>query len=409
MNPRRTSVVALSVLTFAAGPAASFGSTVILTRDTVVPVVFDSALTISDSRVGDRFTCHVDADRDLPTGTKFEGRIVAIRVPRSDRPASMDLEFTEIDLPGGASARIHAVPIPLNKDLVRTDANGRLYVKDDVRKQGEYVLGGALGGYLLGSIFHRRITGLFLGTVAGMVAASADHAKSENTVVDRGLKMGALFNQDVTIDTNGGAQAGDRGWDSSNSGGNNRGWDSSGHSDGSGNGNGGSGNGGNGGWDSSSHGGAAGAASGSGASNGTTGGRGWDSGNSNSTTPAPGTQAQPERDVAIRFGDKAVSFDADAVPYYEGETIMVPVEKMAGALGLSFDKGDRNSVYIENEDNSLKLEQDSVTYRLNGKRSSLSHPAVLKHGMLYAPVEVFAPMASKDLLVNGTKLNPKND
>ena len=37
-------------------------------RDAVIPIVFDDQLTIRTNHVGDRFTAHVDHDRDLPDG-----------------------------------------------------------------------------------------------------------------------------------------------------------------------------------------------------------------------------------------------------------------------------------------------------------------------------------------------------
>jgi len=383
MKSRIHNLVAFSLLSVALAPTSALASVITLNRDAVVPIVFDSALTLSDSRVGDLFTCHVEGDRDIPNGTRFEGRIVAIRIPRRERPASMDLEFTSILLPGGGSARIHAIPIPLNKDLVRTDDNGRLYVKNDVRKQGEYVIGGALGGYLIGSLFHRRTTGLFLGTVAGIIAASQDSAKSENTVVDRGAKMGALFNQDATIEI---STRGRGGWDSrpdTNSGApapsGNTGWD--------------------------------------GAHRSTDSGRGWDSSKPHkeaqptpptAPTPAP-VQAppQPPADISVRYADKTLSFSPDAAPYFEGELVMVPLEQMSNLLGVTFELGEKNSVYIESQDVSIKLEQDSATYRVNGKRTSLSHPVVLKNNVLFAPVTIFGQLASKDLIVNGNKVDSK--
>ncbi len=380
MNPRRNSVFALSLLAMSALPISSFANSVTLNRDAVVPIVFDNALNISDSQAGDRFTCHVEGDRDLPTGTRLQGRIVSIRIPRGDRPASMDLEFTSIELPNGVSTRIHALPIPLNKDLVRADDNGRLFVRNDVRRQGAYVIGGALGGYLLGSLFHRRVTGLFLGTVAGMIAADSDRTKSQNTVVDRGTKMGALFNQDVTLEiSDRGRGSWDRGWDSSrptSGGSSNSGWDGTHHGGGSDRG-----------WDSSKP--------------------RTDSQTAPPTAPPATPPAPAVPDISIRLGDKALTFDAEAAPYYDGEVVMVPVERMASLLELSFEKGDKNSAYIESADNSIKLEQDSATYRFNGKRSPLSHPAVVKKDVLYAPASVFAALTTKDLVVNGNKLDSK--
>lgn len=368
MISRRNSLVVWSLLCAAVSPIAASADTVVLARDSVVPVIFDSSLTLSDSRVGDHFTCHVDADRDLPTGTRFEGEIVAIRYPRPYRPASMDLQFTAIDLPNGGSVRINAVPIPLNKDLVRTDADGRLYVKNDVRKQGEYVLGGALGGYLLGSVFHRRITGLLLGTIVGVAAAGADRAHSENDVVEKGAKLGALFNREVTVDLSATGES-ER--------------PATGRS----------------GWDGYTHSGGAAAPVAAPPA-------------PQPAAPAPAAPAKPAgppADIAIRFGDKTLSFDDAVAPYYQGETVMVPLKQMADALGLSYEKGDKDSVYIENDNDSLKLDKDSVNYRFNGNHGTLSHPVAQKGDVLYAPVDVFAQLVSKDLIVNGRKLQKDQD
>jgi hypothetical protein len=295
----------------------------------------------------------------------------------------MDLEFTSIELPNGFHSRIRAVPIPLTEDIVHSNGDGRFVVKNNVRREGEYVVGGALGGYVIGSLFHRRITGLFLGTVAGMVAATADRASSENVVVDRGTRMGALFNQDVRlVVTDHIAGAPDRGWDST------------GHVDSSlavapapplp-----------SGGWDS--------------AHSDPAPSRGWDSAaGKHSDTPVaatPPSVSGENHDVSIRFADKTLSFDADKLPYLDGDIVMVPVQQMADRLSVSLEKGDKNSVYLESGDNSVKLEPGVANYRLNGKRFSLSRPPVDKKGTLFAPASIFATLATKELIVNGNRLD----
>jgi hypothetical protein len=415
MVQQRIFLSSLGLVALVGAPAFASANTITIQRDTVVSAVFDDTLSVRFSRPGDRFTAHVLADRDLPRGTELEGKIVRIRGPRGDQPPSMDLQFIHLILPNGAAQRIDAVPIALDSKMIQSDDNGRLFVKQD-NKPAADVIGGALGGLAIGALIHRPVTGLVIGSVIGMVAANSDQARSDGVVIGKGQKIGALFNRTIDIDLYGrasgrgqGQWGNDRGWDSSGQGSSNSGWDSSSRS--------GSSN--------------AGGSSSASSSNGGSSAGGWDSHDrdSSGTPPPPPTPASSNptpppannnnansdrssteqnvhlnREVSIRYDVKTLQFDGDAHPYYEGETVMVPLEATAKMLGLTVDHGANNSLYIESDQSSLKLEQDSTSYRLNGKRGTLATAVISRNDVLYGPVAVFGALVQKDLIVNGTKI-----
>ena len=182
--------------------AALAGETIKLRRGVVVPIRFESQLSLKENRVGDRFGATVQGDRDLPDGTRFLGQIAKIEPASGDRAGYMDLDFDTMILPDGGRFDIVAVPIRMDDKAVRKGTDGRFTAKKKLEDTSKHVLGGMIGGYLLGRILgDDRGTGIILGAIAGIIVAESERsATSDEVVIKRDAKMGALFERDVQFE-----------------------------------------------------------------------------------------------------------------------------------------------------------------------------------------------------------------
>lgn len=201
-------LVALVAFLAAVGPAAAFdrdgergrrGETIELYKNDVIPVKFLHDIRISKSERGDRISAAVDGDRTLPKGTLFEGRVVAVRPGRDRRPGTIELEFNRIVLPNGDTVRVAATPVAWNEKGMTRTRNGRWEAKGSMRRE-DWVLGGLAGGLLVGSLARRPFEGAFIGTLAGILLAEGNASQSNDLVVRKGDRAGALIERDVRLD-----------------------------------------------------------------------------------------------------------------------------------------------------------------------------------------------------------------
>jgi hypothetical protein len=308
----------------------------------VVSVKFDQSINAKSTRRGDRFSATVDGDRYLPEGTKLRGRVADIRRKDGDRKAFADLEFTEIELPNGRRVDIEAYPVPLSDKYVRKDKSGRMEAKKETRRD-HVVIGGTLGGLLIGSIFGKPMEGTIVGALAGILVAETDAMNtSGELIVEKGQKMGAAFDREVSIDS--------------------RDLDDRDYRD-----------------------------------------------NRDDRDRRDDRDQRDERDdrstLRIEYGDKSLRFQ-DA-PYREGSTTMVPLQEMAQQLGLEVDRTDKGVFFVEDEENTAKLEQNRSEMRLNGQRINLPRAVVEKDGVTFVPIEAFAAIKKDSLYVNGTRVSSR--
>lgn len=359
----------------AALPMLGRASTIFLPRDTVVPVVFENDLSLRRARTGDRFTAHVDNDRDLPARTRLIGRIRRIDRDRDNRSV-VQLEFTDAILPDGSRHDIYAIPVPLDDRYTNRRADGRIVVKEDARRKEGYVLGGALGGFVIGSIIKKQPEATVLGALAGVVAAVADKSNDGNTIVRKGQRLGMLVERDARLETYG--RRGDNRYDDryDDRRGNDRYDDRRDDR--------------------------------------------WDDRRNDRYEDRDNRDNRDNRDYRdddrryddrrapeIRFENRTVRFGDREQPYREGSTVMVPLETMLRELGLSMEKGRASAIYIEGENSTLRLEQGSTEARLNGRRVDLPRSVVEREGVIYVPVEILASIKRGNLAVDGNRIEPK--
>ncbi|HEY3783030.1 MAG TPA: stalk domain-containing protein [Fimbriimonadaceae bacterium] len=125
------------------------------------------------------------------------------------------------------------------------------------------------------------------------------------------------------------------------------------------------------------------------------------------SAPMPGESVAPGRHFDVRVGDHMLRFPSDQQPYWEGQTLMVPLPYMSDQMDLSVDQRADGPIFIENRDNTLRLTQGSDQYRLNGHNGTLPAPVENQGDLTFVPVDILAAIATGNVYVNGTKL-PKN-
>jgi hypothetical protein len=249
----------------------------------------------------------------------------------------MDLRFTEILLPDRSRVEIDASPLLLDDKYITRDGDGRMVAKQNLRQQQNDVIGGAIGGFIVGSIFHRRVAGTIIGTMVGISAAESERAKDMNVIASPGDKVGALINHDVSIDF---VPAGPSRQDI------NRRLD-----------------------------------------------RGMDG-------PARQFR-RPVGDIRITFHDRDLTFPDDARPYRIGRDIMVPLEPVANQLKLDVDRRADRTIYVDGPDRNLRLTLSSRQARLDGEPLDLSHTVLEMNGVIYVPLDALKPLVKDDILLNG--------
>lgn len=335
---------ALSVLLIGAMLAGSASANIVtIRRDTILEGVVDTELNSKRSREGDSFQVTLKKDRDLPAGTRVLGTVTRLESARRDQPAFAEIEFDVLVLPNGERTRIAAVPISLNGKNTR-ERDGRI-VLDKPRgpKPEQAVLGGAIGGLIIGSILKKPGEGLFAGVLAGILIGEASRAENKDVIMSKGSKVGVLLQDDIRIDDRNFYDRRDDRYE-----------------------------------------------------------RDRDRDRDHDRDERYERDRNRDGGAVVEANGKQIFFERDAQPFYKGDTLMVPLDTMAGRMALDVDRRD-SRIYVESSDSTIRLELGNRDYRLNGKRGEMGAEPEERGGVVYVPVEVFAPL-TRDLRVNGSSV-----
>ena len=345
MSKMRLHTLLSGITLMSALSAQALASDISLRRDTVIPVVLEDKLDLADHQVGDSFTVRVTDDGPLPPGTEILGRIDGIHPAKGHRPSSMDLRFTRILMPDNSRVNIDAAVISLDARYLVRGKDGRLMAKQDIRKQQNDVLGGAIGGFIVGSLFHHRVAGAIIGTIAGAAVAESDREKDSNLIAKQGDKLGALMNRDVMIHLNDGGGRG-----------------------------------------IASH---------------------LDRPMSEPARQDSGRNRVREGDhnapIIVTFQKTDMQFPSDARPYWIGATVMVPLEPAANQLALDVDRHKDRTVSLNGKDINMELTEFSRDVRLNGDLVTLPRTVVIHNGVVFVPLDALVMMVKDPVFLNGTK------
>ena len=322
--------------------AASFSvGDVRIDANQVLVVRFHGSVSLSQSHRGDWIQATIENDRDLPKGTELGGRILGVEPGRDKQPGTIDMEFDTLRTPDGMRYAIRAVPVKLDRRYMNEDRNGRWTIKKSRPRSENVVFGTGAVGLILGSLVKRPFEGTLIGLLAGIVFNETGALENDVAIRD-GDRIGAFFTESVTLSLDGTAYG--------------------------------------------------------------RGGRGTD------PWENPRGDRQPrqttDRDVAIRCGDRMLVWQQGAEPYWDGDVLMVPVESIGEQIGLKVDRSTSGrSIFLETEDDAIKLDVDAETFRLNGRRTRLAKPVVVREGVVFAPIQAIASISPQDLFANGNKID----
>ena len=400
----------LVVVAATGGAVSASADSIRLHRDDVIPVVMQNELSLSRSHEGDVFKASVDDSHMLPLGSRLEGVVHRIVQKHGKTPAFMDIEFTDIILPDGHRTSFHGTPIPLSKDYVTQDRDGRWMAKKGVSRD-TVVLGATAGGLVLGSMVRKPFEGAFLGALLGILASEADKQDigDGDIVVPKGSKVGARVDDDgLTIDFGGrwdnrgsnDDRYGPYDQDGYNKAGYDRyGYDRQGHYNaqydgtrdaGPGNRQGGSDNSGYDqyGFDKNGH---------------------YNPQYDTTRDNPPAARRGSAASYRIEIDHKEMRYAAGEAPYKDGWIIMVPLKTTAEQLGFKVSKDrEEGSFRIENDTDVLVVATDSKDYSLNHNDGTLPTRVTVVDGVAYAPIDAFTMITKGSVVVNGMKYRPQS-
>ena len=344
MTDLRLTASALGIAALVTLPIGARGNTYQLRRDNVLPVVFEASLTLNQTRPGDFFTVRVADSDQLPMGTALRGRIDRVRPAKGNHPASLDLHFTDILLPDRSRVPLDASPLALDDRYMNRLSDGHLVAKSDIRRQQSDIFGGAIGGFIIGSLFHRRVTGAMVGTITGNSVAEEQWSRDSSVIIGAGDKFGALINRDVMIDYSAPPQRFEI----------NRRLDR------------------------------------------------------RMADPVRGGSMRvndhsSQIDIQISFRGQIIDYPSRMLPFYIGTTVMVAIEPSVAKLQLEMERGPDRTIRIDGSGQSLTLTLNSRNARLDGKRFDLPRTVLELSGALYVPLEALLPLVKDGIFVNGKK------
>jgi hypothetical protein len=123
-----------------------------------------------------------------------------------------------------------------------------------------------------------------------------------------------------------------------------------------------------------------------------------------SLRPGSDPGALPATSFDIRVGTRSLSFSGSEIPFVDGGVTMVPLKAAVTQLGWQFE-AIPNAIFVETDDHTLRIENDSANFRYDGRKGTLVRAMVKRNGAVYAPVEVLQRMTNEDVVINGTKLD----
>lgn len=180
--------------------------TLVIPRDTVIPVTLDRALDSATLRAGATFRAHHTGvnGAGFPERTEFTGKIDSVTRASGKTPGQIGVSFETATLPDGRRVPIVGQFTTLDDRSVTTDdSTGRLVAKSDSAKAN--LKGTAIGagaGLILGEIIAKKpLVGTLLGAAAGYLytAKKAESASGKDVVLPAGTAFGVLLTEDATI------------------------------------------------------------------------------------------------------------------------------------------------------------------------------------------------------------------
>ena len=173
-----------------------------------IRVRMNEKLSSKTARTGDRFTANVtepvysnNGVVVVPVGSTVVGRVDAVqKAKKGGDPGTIDVSFTQIRLPNGATRSINGTLSDLDSDDAKSDSEGTASGDDRKNDKIIFIGGGAGGGAVLGGLIgggKGAVIGGILGALGGL--AGERLTKGEDAEVRAGTEFGVYLNRSVSL------------------------------------------------------------------------------------------------------------------------------------------------------------------------------------------------------------------
>jgi len=370
-------ILSIALLPILALPVLGIQDTVTIRSRQVVPATMQDSLSVRRNREGDRFSLRADMNRDIPSGTYFEGKVQKIvfrdRRDRDDRyrdyddrnyrdrdyrdrdysrPAYMEVVIDRMILPDGHQIKIKAYPVAWNERSFSRDRDGRIMTKRPAKK-GDSVFGGLVGGLLFGSLIDKPFEGAFVGTLVGILAAET--GEKGDTVLRRDERVGIAFEKDVKFEYDGRWDRRDR--DDRYDRYDNR---DDRYND-----------------------------------------RNDRSGDDRDLYDRPSSRRAEAR---IEVGNDRLEFRSEELPYGSGRNTMVALRTASKQLDIEVRERNNDEFRLSDRNISVDIVVGERDVRANGRTIRLTRNIERRNDVVYVPIDLFAYISRDEIRVDGTKI-----
>ena len=173
-----------------------------------IRVRMNETLSSKTARTGDTFTANVtepvysnNGVVVIPVGSTVVGRVGAVqRAKKGGDPGTIDVSFTQVKLPNGATRAINGSLSDLNSDDAKSDSEGTASGDDRKNDKIIFIGGGAGGGAILGGLIGGGKGALIGGILGGLGGLAGERlTRGEDAEVKSGTEFGVYLNRSVSL------------------------------------------------------------------------------------------------------------------------------------------------------------------------------------------------------------------
>jgi hypothetical protein len=171
-------------------------------------VRMNETISSKTARVGETFTANVtepvystNGVVVIPEGSEVIGRVDSV-VPakKGGKPGTIDVSFTQVQLPNGSKRRINGSLTDLDSDDAKSDTEGTASGDKMKHRKIIFIGGGGAGGAVLGGAIgggKGALIGGIIGAGAGLLGERM--TKGEEAEVKSGTEFGVYLNQAISL------------------------------------------------------------------------------------------------------------------------------------------------------------------------------------------------------------------
>ncbi len=208
LNNLKTLVAVFAVLLVFGSIDAFAQRSYTVEQGTRIRVRMNDTLSSKTARAGDTFQTTVteavysnNGVVVIPTGSTITGRVDSVRkAKRGGDPGTIDVSFTQVNLPNGTRRSINGSLTDLNTKDAKSDNEGTASGDDRKNDKIIFIGGGAAGGAIIGAIAGGG-KGALIGSIIGGLAGLGGErlTKGEDAEVKSGTEFGIYLNRSVSM------------------------------------------------------------------------------------------------------------------------------------------------------------------------------------------------------------------